>query len=80
MGLLDWFRRRGASEPGAADVDVGGADSPPDERAHGIGVPPGSVAEGPPAGVSDPGSLTGEDADEVVAPEADEGEEGEGRP
>ena len=71
MGLLDWFRRRGASEPGGAEVDVGGAELPSDERAHGVGVPPGSAAEGPPAGVSDPGSLTGDDAGEVVAQDED---------
>ena len=48
-----------------------GWESPPDERAHGVGAPPGSAAEGPPVGVSDPGALTGEDADEVVAAEED---------
>ena len=73
MGLLDWFRRRGAGEPGTASATAGGAESPPDDRAHGMGVPPGSAAEGPPVGVSDPGALTGDDADEVVAP--DEGDE-----
>jgi hypothetical protein len=73
MGLLDWFRRRGASEPGAPDVDFGGADEPEEYRGHGAGVPAGSASEGPPVGVSDPGSLSGEDADEVIA--ADEGEE-----
>jgi hypothetical protein len=66
MGLLDFFRRRGASEPGSADVAVGGGETAPDERAHGPGVPAGSAAEGPPVGVSDPGSLTGEDADRVA--------------
>ena len=69
MGLLDFFRRRGASEPGAAEATAAGADLPPDDRAHGAGVPAGSAAEGPPVGVSDPGSLTGDDAEEVVAPE-----------
>ena len=73
MGLLDFFRRRGASEPGDPDANAGGAESSPTERAHGVGVPPGAAAEGPPVGVSDPGSLTGDDADEVVAP--DEGDE-----
>jgi hypothetical protein len=73
MGLLDWFRRRGASEPSDPDADAGGAESPAEDRAHGVGVPPGSPAEGPPVGVSDPGALTGDDADEVVAP--DEGDE-----
>ncbi len=72
MGLLDFFRRRGASVPGQPAAAAGGADPPADERAHGAGVPAGAAAEGPPVGVSDPGSLTGEDADEVVAPEADE--------
>ncbi len=66
MGLLDFFRKRGASEPGDADATSGGGESPADERAHGPGVPAGSAAEGPPVGVSDPGSLTGEDADRVA--------------
>jgi hypothetical protein len=73
MGLLDFFRRRGASEPTDPDANLGGAESSPAERAHGVGVPAGAAAEGPPVGVSDPGSLSGEDADEVVAPE--EGDE-----
>ncbi len=82
MGLLDWFRRRGASAPGGPEVDYGGAEEPPERRGHGPGVPAGSAAEGPPVGASDPGSLTGEDADEVVAADeedevasADEGDE-----
>ena len=66
MGLLDFFRKRGASEPGGVDATSGGGESPADERAHGPGVPAGSTAEGPPVGVSDPGSLTGEDADRVA--------------
>ena len=65
MGLLDFFRRRGDSETS------GGAESAPEERAHGAGVPPGSAAEGPPVGVSDPGALGGEDAGDVVAAEED---------
>ncbi len=69
MGLLDWFWRRGASASGSPEATAGGADAPPDERAHGAGVPPGSASEGPPVGVSDPGSLTGDDADEVVGSE-----------
>ena len=73
MGLLDFFRRRGGSDSASADVTAGGAESPPDERAHGPGVPAGSASEGPPVGVSDPGSITGDDADEVVA--QDEGDE-----
>ena len=71
MGLLDFFRRRGASDPDSSEVVSGGAESPADDRAHGVGVPPGSTAEGPPVGVSDPGALTGEDAGEVVASEGD---------
>ena len=78
MGLLDFFRRRGASDPGDPAADAGGAESLPDDRAHGVGVPPGSTSEGPPVGVSDPGSITGDDADEVVGPdEADEISPGE---
>jgi hypothetical protein len=73
MGLLDWFRRQGASDPDDPEADAGGAESPPEDRAHGVGVPAGSAAEGPPVGVSDPGSLTGDDADEVVA--SDESDE-----
>jgi hypothetical protein len=69
MGLLEWFRRLGVSAPGSPDATAGGAEAPPGERAHGAGVPPGSASEGPPVGVSDPGSLTGDDADEVVGPE-----------
>ena len=71
MGLLDFFRQKGASEPGAPGPTSGGAESPPEDRAHGVGGPPGSTAEGPPVGVSDPGSLSGEDAGEVVASEED---------
>ncbi|MBW3593076.1 MAG: hypothetical protein KY396_05235 [Actinobacteria bacterium] len=71
MGLLDFFRRKGATARGSSETTAGGAASPPDDRAHGVGVPPGSAAEGPPVGVSDPGSLTGEDAGEVVASEED---------
>ena len=69
MGLLGFFRRRGASEPSSRAATAGGAEAAWEERAHGAGVPAGSPAEGPPGGVSDPGSLTGEDADEVVASE-----------
>ena len=66
MGLLDWFRRHGASEPGDAGATAGGGEEPPDERAHGPGVEAGSAAEGPPVGMSDPGALTGEDADSAA--------------
>lgn len=82
MGLLDWFRRRGAPGAGAAER----TDAPPaataepeseldarTEAAHGAGVPAGSPAEGPPVGVSDPGSITGED-EPVAAGEGDEPE------
>ena len=71
VGLLDFFRRRGASSPGAPDAAAGGAEAPPGERGHGVGVPAGASAEGPPVGVSDPGSLGGEDAADVVAAEED---------
>ena len=73
MGLLNWFRRRGASEPGAADADYGGGEEPAEHRGHGSGVPAGAAAEGPPVGLSDPGSITGEDAGEAAA--AEEGEQ-----
>ena len=80
MGLLDWFRRRGAPDAGAAErtnahpVTTSAPETDLDARteaAHGAGVPAGSPAEGPPVGVSDPGSLTGED-DVVAAREDDE--------
>lgn len=88
MGLLDWFRRRGA--PGAGSTETTDAHpvttSPPDtaveaatEAAHGAGVPTGSPAEGPPVGVSDPGSLTGEDQP-FAAEQEDELEPGADRP
>jgi hypothetical protein len=72
VGLLDWFWRRGSSgspeDPGAH----------PAGSVHGAGVPAGSGSEGSPVGVSDPGALSGEDADDVVA--NDEGDElGPGR-
>ena len=70
MGLLDFFRRRGASEPSATVATAGGADAAPDERGHAKHAPSaGSPAEGPPAGMSDPGALTGDDADDVVGGE-----------
>lgn len=73
MGLLDFFRRRGASEPGSSDVTAGGAEEPADERAHAAHAPvAGLPAEGPPVGTGDPGSLTGEDADEVAGRKAAE--------
>jgi hypothetical protein len=83
MGLLDWFRRRGAPGAGAAEATdahpatTSAPETEPDARteaAHGAGVPAGSPAEGPPVGVSDPGSLTGED-DVVAAREGDEPDE-----
>jgi hypothetical protein len=78
VGLLDFFRRRGASQPGAPEATAGGADTPADDRAHGSGVPAGSASEGPPVGVSDPGSLAGDDADDVVAAEEAEPPSGGG--
>ena len=71
MGLLDFFRGKGASDPASSEATAGGAESAPEDRAHGVGVPAGSAAEGPPVGVSDPGALTGDDAGEVVAGEED---------
>jgi hypothetical protein len=68
VGLLDWFWRRGGAAPG----DVGAAEpSLGPHEGHGGGVPAGAGSEGPPVGVSDPGSLLG--GDDVVA--ADEGDE-----
>lgn len=67
MGFLDWLWRRGSS---GSPEDLGDAPAFP---THGAGVPSGSASEGSPVGVSDPGALDGEDADEVVA--ADEGDE-----
>ncbi len=75
MGLLDWFRRRGAPSAGAAEAGAHpvttSAPETATEAAHGAGVPAGSAAEGPPVGVSDPGSITGED-EPVAAEEGDE--------
>lgn len=88
MGFLDWLRRLGA--PGAGSGEGGDAHphttAEPEteldartEAAHGAGARPGSAAEGPPVGVSDPGSFTGED-DVVAAQEEDELEPGSDRP
>lgn len=81
MGLLDWFRRRGAPGAGAYEADADAhpvTTSEPEtateaatEAGHGAGVPAGSPAEGPPVGVSDPGSITGED-EPIAAGEGDE--------
>ena len=81
MGLLDWLRRRGAPGAGAAETNADAhpvTTAPPEtpteaatEAAHGAGVPAGSSAEGPPVGVSDPGSITGED-EPIAAGEGDE--------
>lgn len=89
MGLLDWFRRRGAQGAGASERDgaahpatTAAPETAADARtdaAHGAGAPPGAAAEGPPVGVSDPGSFTGED-DVVAAHEEDEPEPGTDRP
>jgi hypothetical protein len=67
VGLLDWFWRRGSS---GAPSDTGG--EPDSDRPQGEGVPAGSPSEGSPVGMSDPGSITGEDADEVVAADEDD--------
>jgi hypothetical protein len=66
MGLLQWFRRRGEGGP----VDVA-------THAH-PGDLPGAEDAGPPVGVFDPGALSGDDADEVIA--ADEGDDNDVRP
>ncbi|MDQ3668866.1 MAG: hypothetical protein M3377_01065 [Actinomycetota bacterium] len=63
MGLLDFFRRGGGSDPSEPEATAGGAESAPDDRGHSehssvAGLP----AEGPPVGTADPGSVTGEDA------------------
>ena len=60
MGLLDYFRKRG--EGGPVDVATHPHPGHHDEN-----------DAGPPVGVDDPGSFSGDDADEVVA--ADETEE-----
>lgn len=63
MGLLDFFRRGGGTDPTEREATAGGAESPPDDRAHSAHVPAaGLPAEGPPVGTADPGSVTGEDA------------------
>jgi hypothetical protein len=68
MGLLDFFRRGGGTDPSEPEATAGGAESRPDDRAHSEHAPvAGLPAEGPPAGTADPGSVTGED----VAPQGD---------
>jgi hypothetical protein len=62
LGLLDFFRRGGGTDPSEPEATAGGAESPPDDRAHSehadvAGLP----AEGPPVGTADPGSVTGAD-------------------
>ena len=70
MGLLDFLRRRGGSDPSAPDATRGGAEAPSDERAHAEHAPAaGLPAEGPPVGTSDPGALAGDDVDEVAGGE-----------
>jgi hypothetical protein len=66
VGFLDWLWRRGSS---GSPEDLGDAPGFP---VHGAGVPTGSASEGSPVGVSDPGALDGEDADEVVAFDEDD--------
>ena len=64
MGLLDFFRRKGATEP----TRPGPRDTSQAE--------PGLPAEGPPVGTSDPGTLTGEDVarEDVVGADSDRAE------
>jgi hypothetical protein len=65
VGLLDFFRRRAASDASVASetqLDAGrpeSAETPPEAL-------PGQNAEGPPVGASDPAFLPGEDADESL--------------
>jgi hypothetical protein len=63
MGLLDLFRRRAGSTTGSAQEQA------PDERVHPEHGAPGLAAEGPPVGMSDPGSLSGDDAGDVAVRE-----------
>ena len=65
MGLFDFFRRRGA---GAIASGPAGGEGPPDarERDEASVGPAGFGAEGPPVGTSDPGALTGGDAEDVA--------------
>ncbi len=65
MGLLDFFRRRAATDAavaGETQLDAGRPESAETTSE----APPGQSAEGPPVGASDPGSLSGEDADEFL--------------
>jgi hypothetical protein len=72
MGLLDFFRRRGGGEPLSPDATAGGAEVVREDRAHAEhAATPGLAAEGPPSGMSDAGSLTGEDAAPPREREAD---------
>ena len=64
MGLLDFFRRKGGTEPLEGEHrDTSQAE-------------PGLPAEGPPVGASDPGALTGDDVAGGDVLGADEGAEG----
>jgi hypothetical protein len=63
MGLLDFFRRRAGGTTGSVTEQAS------DERAHAEHGAPGLAAEGPPVGMSDPGSLTGDDAGDVAVRE-----------
>ena len=63
MGLLDFFRRRGRADEFASRGER--AHGEPDRTDVSVG-PPGFSAEGPPVGTSDPGALTGDDADDVA--------------
>lgn len=61
MGLLDFFRRKGGTEPGeGGERDTSQAE-------------PGLSAEGPPVGASDPGALAGDDVagEDVLGADAD---------
>ena len=75
MGLLDFFRRRGGVDPSSGASPEAEGPTDVEERDEASVGPPGFAAEGPPVGISDPGSLTGEDADELAGPEAEDAAE-----
>jgi hypothetical protein len=56
MGLLDWFKRRSLSPESQEET-------PPAHRAHREDVEAAMAPEEPPAGASESGSITGDEAE-----------------
>lgn len=62
MGLLDFFWKRGGTDPEAGTTTHETGEIERNEGASVVDAPPGLHAEGSPTGASDPGSITGDDA------------------